>query len=73
MLAKLMLRQKTIMPVEQMVTSSMAIDWADEMSPKELLAARLRKLKRTPEDVEQENVRVKEAHAKNKKQFDQTQ
>ena len=67
-----MLRQKNIMPVEQMVTSSMAIDWADEMSPEELLAARLRKLKRRPEDVEQEHVRVKEAHKKNKKQFDRT-
>ena len=38
-----------------------AIDWSNEMSREELLAARIRQLKRRPEDVEQATARVKEA------------
>ena len=71
MLAKLMLRQKTIMPVEQMVMSSMAIDWADEMSREELVVAWIRQLELRPEDIKRAMARLEKAQRKNKERFSQ--
>ena len=42
--AELMYGQKPIMPVERTIASWMAIDWSNEMSREELLAARIRQL-----------------------------
>ena len=70
--AELMFGQKPITPVEQTIASGMAVDWADEMSREELLAARIRQLERSLEDAERATMRVKEARNRNKARFDRT-
>ena len=64
--------QKPSMPVERTITSWMAVNWADEMSREELLAARIRQLERRPEDVEWATVRLREVRNINKARFDRT-
>ena len=55
-----------------MIASWTTIDWANEMSREELLAARIRQLERRPEDVEWTTAKVKEVRIRNKARFDQT-
>ena len=50
--AELMYGQRPIMPTERTISSWAAVDWKDEMSREELLAARIRQLEWRPEDVE---------------------
>ena len=50
--AELMYGQKLIMPIERTISSWSEVDWKDEMSREELLAARIRQLEQRPEDVE---------------------
>ena len=64
--AELMFGQKPIMPMER------TMDWRDEMSREELLAARIRQLKRRPEDVEQAAEKLRKARMRNKARFDRT-
>ena len=51
--AEQMFGQKPIMPMERTISSWATVNWRDEMSREELLAARIRQLERRPEDVEQ--------------------
>ena len=60
------------MQVERTITSWMVLDWADEMSLEELLAARIRQLERRPEDVERATAISEEARKRNKARFDKT-
>ena len=55
-----------------MIASWTTIDWANEMSREELLAARIRQLERRPEDVEWTTAKVKEVRIRNKAWFDRT-
>ena len=50
--AELMFGQKPIMPTERTISSWATVDWKDEMSREELLAARIRQLERRLEDVD---------------------
>ena len=52
MAPELTFRQKPIMPVEGTITSWMTVNWANEMSPEELLVVLIRQLERRSEDVE---------------------
>jgi hypothetical protein len=70
--AELMYGQKPIMATEQTITSWPTVDWKDEMSQEELLAARIRQLQRRPEDVEQAAERLRAARVRNKERFDRT-
>ena len=72
MLAKLMYRQKPIMPVERTICSWAAIDWMDEMSRKELSATRIHQLEWRPEDVEWAKAKLYTARERNKDRFDRT-
>ena len=49
---ELMFGQKLVMPIERAISSWATVDWKDEMSREELLAARIRQLERRPEDME---------------------
>ena len=69
---ELMYGQKPIMPVERTVSSWTAVDWKDEMSREELLAARIRQLERRPEDVEKAKERLHVARERNKARIDRT-
>ena len=69
---ELMYGQKPIMPIERTIASWTAIDWSNEMSREELLAARIRQLERRPEDVERAAAKMKEARIRNKARFDRT-
>ena len=55
---ELMYRQKPIMPIERTIASWTAIDWSNEMSREELLAARIRQLERRTEDVERAAAKI---------------
>jgi hypothetical protein len=70
--AKLMYGQKTIMPTERTISSWAALEWRDEMSQKELLAARIRQLERRPEDMERVAEKLRMARMRNKERFDRT-
>ena len=70
--AELMFGQKPIMPMEQTISSWATVDWRDEMSREELLAARIRQLERRPEDVEQAAEKLWMARIRNKARFDRT-
>jgi hypothetical protein len=70
--AELMYGQKPIMPTEQTIFSWAAMDWKDEMTREELLAAWIRQLQRRPEDIEQAAERLGAARVKNKERFDWT-
>ena len=48
------------------------IDWRDEMSREELLAARIRQLKQRLKDVERTMEKLRAARERNKGRFDQT-
>ena len=69
---KLMFRQKPIMPMERTISSWATVDWRDEMSREELLAAHIRQLERRPEDVEQAAEKLRMARIRNKARFDRT-
>mgnify|MGYP000403232149 CR=1 FL=1 len=66
MSAELIYEQKPIMSVEWTISLWVVIDWTDEMSPEELLVARIRQLERRPEDVEHAKARLYVAREKNK-------
>ena len=70
--AELMYGQKPVMPIEETITSWVAMPWENEMSREELLATRIRKLKRRPEDLELPKERLEAARIKNKARFDKT-
>ena len=72
MSAELMYGQKPIMPTERTISSWATVDWKDEMSREELLAARIRKLGRRPDDVEQAAEKLRLARLKKKGRFDRT-
>ena len=72
MTPELMYGQKRIMPMEQMISSWAIVDWKDEMSREELLAARIRQLERRPEDMEQAKSKLHVARERNKGRFDRT-
>jgi hypothetical protein len=69
---ELMFGQKPIMPMERTISSWATIDWRDEMSREELLAARIRQLERRPEDVELAAEKLRVSRTKNKARFDRT-
>ena len=69
---ELMYGQKPIMPIEWTVSSWAAVDWRDEMSQEDLLAARIQQLERRPEDVERGGGKLRAARVKNKERFDRT-
>jgi hypothetical protein len=70
--AELMYGQKTVMPTERMIASWAALEWRNEMSREELLAARIRQLERRPEDVERATEKLRTARLRNKERFDRT-
>ena len=70
--AELMFGQKPIMLMERTISSWATINWRDEMSREELLAARIWQLERRPEDVEQAAERLLVARMRNKARFDRT-
>ena len=58
--SKLILGQKPIMPIEQLVFSWISLPWADEMNREDLLALRIRHLERSDEDVQIATERMKQ-------------
>jgi hypothetical protein len=70
--AELMYRQKPFMPKERTIASWAALEWRNEMSREELLAARIRQLERRPEDVERATEKLRTARLRNKERFDRT-
>jgi hypothetical protein len=60
------------MPTEQTISSWATVDWKDEMSREELLAARIQQLQQRPEDVERAAERLRAARVRNKDRFDRT-
>ena len=69
---ELMYGQKPIMPMEMMISSWAAVDWRDEMTCEQPLAARIRQLQRRSEDVERVAEKLRRTRVKNKKRFDQS-
>ena len=55
---------------ERTISSWAVVDWKDEMSREELLAAWIRQLERRLEDVERAVEKVRAARVKNKGRFD---
>jgi hypothetical protein len=70
--AELMYGQKPVMPTERMIASWAALEWRNEMSREELLAARIQQLERRLEDVERATERLRTAQIRNKERFDRT-
>ena len=70
--AELIFGQKPIMPMERTISSWATVDWRDEMSWEELLAARIRQLERRPKDVEGAAERLRMVRMRNKARFDRT-
>jgi hypothetical protein len=70
--AELMYGQKPVMPTECTISLSVALEWRNEMSREELLAARIRQLERRPEDMERAAERLRTARMRNKERFDRT-
>jgi translation initiation factor IF-1 len=70
--AELMYRQKPVMPTERTIASWAALEWRNEMSREELLAARIRQLERRPEDVERATEKLRTARLRNKERLDRT-
>ena len=70
--AELMYGQKPVMPIEETITSWVAMPWENEMSREELLATRIRQLERRPEDLELAKERLEVVRIKNKARFDKT-
>ena len=60
--------QKSIMPIEEKITTSAVLPWESEMSREDLLAIRIRQLQSRTEDIEKATTRLKEARIKNKNQ-----
>jgi hypothetical protein len=69
---ELMYGQKPIMPTEDTIASWAALEWRNEMSREELLAARIRQLERRPENVERAAEKLPTARIRNKERFDRT-
>jgi hypothetical protein len=70
--AKLMYGQKLVMPTERTISSWAALEWRNEMSREELLAARIWQLERRAEDTERAAERLQTARVRNKERFDRT-
>jgi hypothetical protein len=70
--AELMYGQKLVMPTERTISSWAALEWRNEMSREELLAAQIRQLERIPEDTERAAERLRTARMRNKERFDRT-
>jgi hypothetical protein len=70
--AELMYGQKPVMPTERTISSWATLDWRDEMSREELLAARIQQLERRLEDTERAVERLRMARMKSKERFDRT-
>jgi hypothetical protein len=70
--AELMYGQNPVMPTERTISSWAALEWRNEMSWEELLAARIRQLERRLEDTERAAERLRTARLRNKEQFDRT-
>ena len=68
--AELMYGQKPVMPIEDTITSWVAMSWENETSREELLATRIRQLERRPEDLELAKERLEAARLSNKARFD---
>ena len=68
--AELMFGQKPVMPTERTISSWATVDWKDEMSREELLAARIQQLERRPEDMERAAEKLRVARIRNKARFD---
>ena len=60
------------MPIERTISSWVTVDWRNEMSREELLAAQIRQLERRPEDVERAAEKLRLARLKKKGRFDRT-
>ena len=60
------------MPIEKTITSWVAIQWENEMSQEESLAARIRQLERRPEDLEHARKIMEVARVKNMIRFHKT-
>jgi hypothetical protein len=60
--AELMYGQKPVMPTERTISTWAALEWRNEMSREELLAARIRQLERRPEDTERAAERLRTAN-----------
>jgi hypothetical protein len=69
---EMMYGQKPVMPTERTIASWAALEWRNEMSREELLAAHIRQLERRPEDVERATERLRTARIRNKERFDRT-
>jgi hypothetical protein len=70
--AELMYGQKPVMPTERTISTWAVLEWRNEMTREELLAARIRQLERSPEDTERAAERLQTARMKNKERFDRT-
>jgi hypothetical protein len=70
--AELMYGKKPVMSIERTIASWAALEWRNEMSREELLAARIRQLERRPEDVMRATERLRTARIRNKERFDRT-
>ena len=68
--AELMYGQKPVMPVEEVVPTWNVLPWEEGLNREDLLALRIRKLERRPEDVELAKAHLKDARLKNKERFD---
>ena len=69
--AEMMYVEKPIMPMERTISSWAAVDWRDEMSQEELMAARIRQLERRTEDVELARAKLHVVRERNKGKFNQ--
>lgn len=68
--AELMYGQKPVMPVEQTISTWNFLPWAKNISREDLLALRIRQLKRRPQDISLAISKQKEARLRNKDRFD---
>ena len=72
MLIELMLGQKPIMPIEDLVSTWVFLDWKDGISRERLLELRIQQLERLPKDQKIALDKLKEARLSNKDKFDKT-
>ena len=70
--AELMYGQKPVMPIEETITSWVAMPWENEISREGLLATRISQLERRPEDLELVKERLDAARLNKKARFDKT-
>jgi predicted NAD-dependent protein-ADP-ribosyltransferase YbiA (DUF1768 family) len=69
---ELMYGQKPVTPTERTISSWEVLEWRNEMSREELLAARIWQLERRTEDTEWAAERLRTARVRNKECFDRT-